>query len=142
MILKSHHAILGVPANATKDEIKKAFRLLAHQHHPDKPTGNAEKFKEVSFAYSEMMKWAPETRGASSGFTAASSIKKDEYGWTTTYTTRAGFGWNSSGRDYQKAMDEIIRMYKEQEIRKDGLNQKWAKEMEDMMRNFSGDWSV
>ncbi|TSC76910.1 MAG: molecular chaperone DnaJ [Parcubacteria group bacterium Gr01-1014_31] len=48
---KDYYELLGVGKNATTDEIKTAFRKLAHQYHPDKAGGNAEKFKEVSEAY-------------------------------------------------------------------------------------------
>lgn len=48
---KDYYKILGVDKSASKEDIKKAFRKLAHEHHPDKG-GNAEKFKEVSEAYS------------------------------------------------------------------------------------------
>ncbi len=47
---KDYYAILGVPKTATADEIKKAFRRLAHEHHPDKG-GNEQKFKDVNEAY-------------------------------------------------------------------------------------------
>ena len=49
---KNYYDILGVDKKAGKDEIKKAFRKLAHQYHPDKKGGNSEKFKEVNEAYS------------------------------------------------------------------------------------------
>ena len=48
---KDYYNILGVPRTASQDEIKKAFRKLAHQHHPDKGTGDENKFKEVNEAY-------------------------------------------------------------------------------------------
>lgn len=47
---KDYYKILGVSRNATPDEVKAAFRRLAHEHHPDKG-GNAEKFKEANEAY-------------------------------------------------------------------------------------------
>ena len=51
MANKDYYKTLGVDKSASKEDIKKAFRKLAHEHHPDKG-GNAEKFKEVSEAYS------------------------------------------------------------------------------------------
>lgn len=49
---KNYYETLGITKTATKDEIKKAFRVLAHKYHPDKKDGNADKFKEVNEAYS------------------------------------------------------------------------------------------
>jgi len=48
---KDYYTILGIPRTASEDEIKKAFRKLAHEHHPDKKTGNEAKFKEINEAY-------------------------------------------------------------------------------------------
>jgi len=49
---KDYYKILGVDKNASKDDIKKAFRKLAHQYHPDKTGGDETKFKEANEAYS------------------------------------------------------------------------------------------
>lgn len=46
-----YYKVLGVPRNATKEYIKKAYRKLAHLYHPDKSGGNEAKFKEVNEAY-------------------------------------------------------------------------------------------
>ncbi|MCS6789250.1 MAG: molecular chaperone DnaJ [Patescibacteria group bacterium] len=48
---KDYYKILGVNRNASDEEIKKAYRKLAHQYHPDKPTGDEQKFKEINEAY-------------------------------------------------------------------------------------------
>lgn len=55
--MKDYYKILGVEKSASQDDIKKAFRKLAHEHHPDKNKGNAEaekKFKEASEAYATL----------------------------------------------------------------------------------------
>lgn len=49
---KDYYQTLGVDKKASKEEIKKAFRKLAHQYHPDKKGGDEQKFKEASEAYS------------------------------------------------------------------------------------------
>ena len=50
---KDYYAVLGVPKNADQAAIKKAYRKLAQQHHPDANAGNTaaeDRFKEVSAA--------------------------------------------------------------------------------------------
>ena len=47
---KDYYEILGVARAASKDEVKKAFRKLAHKYHPDKG-GDESKFKEINEAY-------------------------------------------------------------------------------------------
>ncbi len=54
MEYKDYYATLGVPENADKETIKKAFRRLARQHHPDANPDNPEaeaRFKELNEAY-------------------------------------------------------------------------------------------
>lgn len=51
MAKQDYYTILGIEKNASKDEIKKAFRKLASKYHPDKKTGDEAKFKEISEAY-------------------------------------------------------------------------------------------
>ena len=51
MSKRDYYEVLGVSKSASADEIKKAFRRLAVQHHPDKEGGNEDKFKEIQEAY-------------------------------------------------------------------------------------------
>lgn len=49
---KNYYDLLGIQKSATADDIKKAFRVMAHKYHPDKKGGDEAKFKEVNEAYS------------------------------------------------------------------------------------------
>ena len=87
---KDYYEILGVPRTASEAEIKKAFRKLAREHHPDVAKNKKqaeEKFKEVNEAY--------EVLGD-----PAKRKKYDELGsnWNTGADFRPPPGWESFGR--------------------------------------------
>lgn len=51
--MKDYYQILGVPREATADDIKRAYRRLASQHHPDRG-GDTAQFQEIQEAYSTL----------------------------------------------------------------------------------------
>ena len=48
---KDYYQTLGISKTASQDEVKKAYRKLAHKYHPDKGTGDEAKFKDINEAY-------------------------------------------------------------------------------------------
>jgi len=48
---KDYYKVLGVPETATEKEIRRAYRKLAKEHHPDAQPGSEDRFKEISGAY-------------------------------------------------------------------------------------------
>ncbi len=49
------HRVLGVPRDATEDEIKRAYRALAKRHHPDAGRGPVDRFLEIQAAYETLL---------------------------------------------------------------------------------------
>ncbi|MFO7860003.1 MAG: DnaJ domain-containing protein [Desulfosalsimonas sp.] len=49
---RSYYAILGIPADASHEEVKTAYRRLAKQYHPDHAGGDSRKFRDIQEAYS------------------------------------------------------------------------------------------
>ncbi len=74
-VKRDYYEILGVPRNATDEEIKKAFRRLAFQYHPDrnKEPGAEEKFKEINEAYEVLSN--PEKRANYDRYGQASGLE-------------------------------------------------------------------
>jgi len=51
-----YYSVLGLPRNATPEQIKKQFRKLSLETHPDRPNGNEDRFKEINEAYEALTK--------------------------------------------------------------------------------------
>jgi molecular chaperone DnaJ len=81
---KDYYQILGLAKGASADEIKRAYRKKAHEFHPDKGSGNAEKFKEANEAYQVLGN-------------AEKKQQYDQYGQTFEDAARNGGGGFSGG---------------------------------------------
>ena len=77
--MKDPYMILGVPRDASDEEIKKAYRALARKYHPDNYAGSdladvaEEKMKEINEAYDLIGKMR--ASGGSTSFCGAASMK-------------------------------------------------------------------
>ena len=81
---KDFYAVLGVPASASADEIKKHYRKLASKHHPDKNRSDAkaaDRFKEISEAYQVL----------------GDPARRKQYDDMRRYGAFSGFGGSRSG---------------------------------------------
>ena len=87
MAKRDYYDVLGVPKNATGDEIKKAYRKVAMQHHPDRNPGDKsaeDKFKESAEAYEVLSD-------------ADKKAKYDRYGHAANLGSHSGNGGFQGG---------------------------------------------
>ncbi len=104
---KDYYKTLGINKDASKEDIKKAFRKLAHEHHPDKG-GNAEKFKEVSEAYSVLSddnKRAQYDTYGSAGPTGAGGFGGQDTGGFGGFDFS---GFNQNGQGFEFDLGDIF----------------------------------
>jgi len=102
MSSKDPYQILGVSRSADADEIKRAYRRLAKQHHPDRNPGNpqaADRFKEVQAAYEVL--GDPQRRQQFDQF-GAGGPRPDFHHWNSHTTQRhapdtGGFDFGNLG---------------------------------------------
>ncbi len=89
------YKVLGVSPDATNDEVKKAYRALVKQYHPDNYADNpladlaAEKMKEINEAYSEIQKMR--ANGSAGGSSGGSSYQESD----RTYSSSGSGEFNS-----------------------------------------------
>lgn len=97
MEYKDYYKILGVEKNASKDEIKKAYRKLAMKYHPDKTKGNKsaeEKFKDINEANEvlsdDVKRKKYDTMGDSYNSFHQQSGSSQGFDWSQYYNQNAG----------------------------------------------------
>ena len=97
--MRDYYEILGIARDADADTIKKAYRKLALQYHPDRNNGAKdaeERFKEATEAYEVLRD--PQKRGA-----------YDRYGHAGVRGSGAGGGPGFSGFDFSDALNVFMR---------------------------------
>ncbi|MDD5693432.1 MAG: molecular chaperone DnaJ [Patescibacteria group bacterium] len=97
---RDYYEILGVSKNANNDELKKAYRKLALQHHPDKGGGKESeaKFKEINEAYSVLSD--PEKRKAYDQFGHSGPFGAGNGGFNQQYQQYGGFNGQNINFDF------------------------------------------
>jgi len=96
---KDYYEVLGVDKKANQDEIKKAYRKMAHKHHPDKKGGDEAKFKEVNEAYQTLSDESKRKQydQFGSGFQGAGSQGFGGFGGNQGASGFQGFDFQGSG---------------------------------------------
>jgi curved DNA-binding protein len=114
MEFKDYYQILGVSRSADEKEIKKAFRKLAQQYHPDKNPGDKEaerKFKEVNEAYTVLGDADKRTKydkfGAQWEQYERAGVRPEDVGWGAF----GGGGGMGGGRTRTVTPEEFEQMF-------------------------------
>ncbi len=100
---RDYYETLGLSKSATADEIKRAYRKLAMEHHPDKHGGDDAQFKEVSEAY-EVLK-DDQKRAAYDQFGHAGAQGNPFGGGQNA---GAGFDFNGAGFDFSDILNQFM----------------------------------
>lgn len=106
--MKNPYTVLGVPENASEEEIKKAYRALSRKYHPDANINNPnkaqaeEKFKEIQQAYQQIMR---EREGGGSGNSYGSD--SGAYGGFGGFGGFGGYGNTAQNNSWS---EEDVRM--------------------------------
>jgi molecular chaperone DnaJ len=107
MAKRDYYEVLGVQKNATKDDIKKAYRKLAIQYHPDKNPGNKEaeeKFKEATEAYEVLADDKKKAAYDQFGFAGVDSMGGQTHDWSAFRDFGDLFGGNDLGSFFESIL--------------------------------------
>ena len=111
---RDYYEVLGVSKTATDDEIKKAYRKLAKQHHPDANPNNKEeaerKFKEVNEAYETLSDKQKRTMYDQFGHDAANGFGGSGFGGYGNASGFGGFG-GFNGMDMEFDVGDIFSSF-------------------------------
>src|SRR5210317_1062954 len=93
-----YYSTLGVNKNASQDEIKKAYKKMSMQHHPDRTGGDDSKFKEINEAYQTLND--PQKKQMYDQFGTADPRQRQ-------YNSQ-NFEFNFNGSPFSGGMDDIF----------------------------------
>lgn len=102
--MADYYKVLGVPQNATKDEIKKAYRALAHKYHPDKSGGDENRFKEINEAYQVLSDEKKRAQYDQFGKTFEDAQRQGGFNWGGF---SQGSGFDFGGGSFDSAQGEF-----------------------------------
>ena len=104
---RDYYDILGLSKSATPDEIKRAYRKLAMEHHPDKHGGDDAKFKEIGEAYDTLKD--PQKRAGYDQFGQAGAQGNPfgGGGGQGGYSS-GGFDFNGAGFDFSDILNQFM----------------------------------
>lgn len=105
--MANYYDILGVSKSASQDDIKKAFRKLAHKHHPDKSGGDEKKFKEINEAYQVLSDQGKRARYDQTGQDFHSQGQSGSAGGFSAQGGPAS-GWDFSGTGFEDIFSDIF----------------------------------
>ncbi|MFY7911179.1 MAG: molecular chaperone DnaJ [Emticicia sp.] len=140
---KDYYEVLGVAKNASEDDLKKAYRKLAIQYHPDKNPGDKaaeEKFKEIAEAYGVLSDAEKRQRydqfghqgvGGAGGFGGGAGVNMEDifgsvFGDDSPFSSffGGGGGRRSSGPSVRKGSDLRIKLKLDLEEIANGVEKK------------------
>ena len=120
MAKRDYYEVLGVEKSASKDDIKKAYRKLAIQYHPDKNPGNKEaeeRFKEATEAYEVLADDKKKAAYDQFGFAGVDSMSG---GQTHDWSNFRGFEDIFGGSDFGSIFESIFGGFGGSSFRRSG----------------------
>ena len=111
MSKRDYYEVLGVSKSASADELKKAYRRLAVQHHPDKEGGSEDKFKELNEAYDILKDAQKRQRYDQFGHAGVGGAAGGGAGAGGAGNPFGGFGGQSGGFDFGGGFGDIFDQF-------------------------------
>lgn len=105
---RDYYDILGVSKSASADEIKRAYRKLAMEHHPDKHGGDDAKFKEIGEAYETLKDSTKRSNYDQFGHAGAQGNPFGGGGGAGGAQGFGGFDFNGAGFDFSDIFNQFM----------------------------------